>query len=117
LVDKLESNITPENVVLGCPLNNLSQEMSPLDEGFRVRLASITSHMQQMAVATLAEGLSDGLFAPWVQPEATAWQLLCTIEGAFGLAKVQGDVALFGIIMRQFVASLQPVHHQSPPTS
>ena len=28
----------PELLVLGCPLNNLAQEMAPVDEGFRIRI-------------------------------------------------------------------------------
>ena len=28
----------PEMLVLGCPLNNLAQEMAPVDEGFRIRI-------------------------------------------------------------------------------
>ncbi|MGB6193561.1 MAG: TetR/AcrR family transcriptional regulator, partial [Terracidiphilus sp.] len=31
------TSLLPEHVEGGCPLNNLSQEMSPLDEGFRKR--------------------------------------------------------------------------------
>src|SRR5277367_5154571 len=34
-------SVRPEDVRGGCPLNNLAQEMSPLDEGFRKRLAQI----------------------------------------------------------------------------
>src|ERR1700735_3205443 len=32
---------SPEQIRCGCPLNNISQEMSPLDEGFRRRTARI----------------------------------------------------------------------------
>jgi len=35
------TSLRPEHVTGGCPLNNLAQEMSPLDEGFRKRLASV----------------------------------------------------------------------------
>ena len=28
----------PEMLVSGCPLNNLAQEMAPVDEGFRIRI-------------------------------------------------------------------------------
>jgi TetR/AcrR family transcriptional regulator, transcriptional repressor for nem operon len=34
-------SVRPEDVRGGCPLNNLPQEMSPLDEGFRKRLATV----------------------------------------------------------------------------
>src|SRR5262245_39973537 len=36
-----EKGVSGANLVQGCPVNNLSQEMSPLDEGFRVRLEKI----------------------------------------------------------------------------
>jgi AcrR family transcriptional regulator len=34
-------SVRPKDVRGGCPLNNLAQEMSPLDAGFRKRLAII----------------------------------------------------------------------------
>lgn len=107
LVARLEQNITPENVMLGCPLNNLSQEMSPLDEGFRVRLASILSQMYSLAASTFREAKEAGQLAAWVEPEATAWQLISTVEGAFSMAKVQADVTVFRTVMNQFLHSLR----------
>jgi AcrR family transcriptional regulator len=107
LVVKLESNLTPENVVLGCPLNNLSQEMSPLDEGFRIRLAHVMQQMHQIAATTLSAAVKAGELAPWVEPEAAAWQLISTVEGAFGTAKVQANPALFGAVVQGFLHSLR----------
>ena len=37
----LSSEKTQEELACGCPLNNLAQEMSPLDEGFRTRIKAI----------------------------------------------------------------------------
>ena len=34
----MEGNLSVGACELGCPLNNLAQEMSPIDEGFRKRL-------------------------------------------------------------------------------
>ena len=36
-----QTSLTAEDVRGGCPLNNLAHEMSPLDEGFRTRLARV----------------------------------------------------------------------------
>jgi AcrR family transcriptional regulator len=33
--------VEPHEVELGCPLNNLAQEMSPLDEDFRARIEAV----------------------------------------------------------------------------
>jgi AcrR family transcriptional regulator len=47
---------TTGNLVYGCPMNNLAQEMSPLDEGFRRRFDA----MYDMWRRTIAEALSRG---------------------------------------------------------
>src|SRR5579859_1535753 len=39
-IEKLIGRESPETLKLGCPLNNLVQEMTPLDAGFRKRLQS-----------------------------------------------------------------------------
>src|SRR5450432_1216804 len=40
-------SVRPADVRGGCPLNNLAQEMSPLDEGFRKRLEDVFQAWQE----------------------------------------------------------------------
>src|SRR5262245_48411862 len=41
----------------GCPLNNLAQEMSPLDEGFRKRIERVYAAWRESLEAALARGI------------------------------------------------------------
>ena len=82
-----ESSVRPVLVELGCPLNNLTQEMSPLDEKFRGRL-SMTFDLWTGAFAdALQRGREEGSVRADVDPRRTADFLVASIEGTFGLAK------------------------------
>jgi len=79
--------MTEEDVRLGCPLNNLAQEMSPIDEGFRSRITAVYTEWQDAI-----EGACErGKLAGNIRQEADAKQLgvlfVATLEGCLGLAK------------------------------
>jgi len=48
--------MTLEDIRLGCPLANLSQEMSPVDEGFRERIEALYSEWRMGLHNALAQG-------------------------------------------------------------
>lgn len=94
ILDRLHFLLHPANpadIQLGCPLNNLMLEMSPLDEGFRLRLSRILNGMHRNLAAGLQLGISRGLIQAETDAEAAAWMILSTVEGAFGLAKSLQD--------------------------
>lgn len=72
---------------LGCPINNLAQEMSGIDEEFRERL----DHMFRGIVASIAgalrRGQASGLVRSEVEPDAAAAFIFASVEGSIGLAK------------------------------
>jgi len=51
---------TTGNLVYGCPMNNLAQEMSPLDEGFRQRLDAMYDAWRRTIADALARGQRAG---------------------------------------------------------
>lgn len=71
----------------GCPLNNLSQEMSPLDEGFRIRIDNLYALWQQALEKSLRNGLMEGKVRSNLDIQQTALFIMAAIEGSFGLAK------------------------------
>ena len=79
--------MTEEDVRLGCPLNNLAQEMSPIDEGFRNRISAVYTEWQ----SAIEKAVEKGKKARNVRQEADAEQLgvlfVATLEGCLGLAK------------------------------
>jgi TetR/AcrR family transcriptional repressor of nem operon len=80
-------------VELGCPLNNLAQEMSPLDEKFRRRVAETLDTWTEGYTTALERAQALGLVRPDVSPARVAAFLVASVEGAFGMAKNAKSVA------------------------
>ena len=74
-------------VELGCPLNNLAQEMSPLDERFRRRIAFVFETWIEAFAQALERGRADGTVRRDVDARKVATFVVSSIEGSFGLAK------------------------------
>lgn len=77
---------------LGCPLNNLAQEMSPIDEGFRTRIARVYEKWTNIVVAGLRRGQEIGTIRRDIDPEKIAGFFIGAFEGSVGLAKNERSV-------------------------
>lgn len=116
-VDKLQEHLqflagraTDDEVSLGCPLNNLVQEMSPIDEDFRLRMKSIVDGIQASITAAIRRGQAAQSVRPDVDAEAIARFFFAAIEGAYSVAKVRKDAAAFRSsmgILHQFLDTLR----------
>jgi len=74
-------------VNLGCPLNNLAQEMSPLDDGFRLRTQQVFELWMQTYEMALRRGQINRTVSTRIDPKAVAFALVAEIEGILSLAK------------------------------
>jgi AcrR family transcriptional regulator len=74
-------------VNLGCPLNNLAQEMSPLDNGFRLRTQHVFEFWMQSYEFALRRGQMSGGVSTTIDAKAVAFALVAEIEGILSLAK------------------------------
>jgi TetR/AcrR family transcriptional regulator, transcriptional repressor for nem operon len=83
--------VRPENVCGGCELNNLAQEMSPLDAGFRKRLEVIFDAWREAVASVLRQGQLHGSVRRDVQPTDAAALLIAMVEGYGSLAKNAQD--------------------------
>jgi AcrR family transcriptional regulator len=72
---------------LGCPLNNLAQEMSSIDEGFRQRIHDVYMLWHRSIVEALSRGQGAGLVREDIDCDNVAMFIVATIEGAVGMAK------------------------------
>ena len=84
-------SVRPEIVCGGCQLNNLAQEMSPLDAGFRKRLETIFDAWRDAAASVLREGQIHGSVRRNVEPTDAAGLLIAMVEGYGSLAKNAQD--------------------------
>jgi len=82
------------DIELGCPLNNLSQEMSGVDEQFRLRTESIYQDWRQAISDTLEKGKQQGMVLEHVNTEEFAIVFVATLEGCLALAKSSQSIDL-----------------------
>jgi AcrR family transcriptional regulator len=73
--------------VQGCPLNNLAQEMSPLDEGFRSRIDRLYTVWRKGVATALAQGIEAGTVRQTVVPKAVASMVVAGQMGIWGTGK------------------------------
>ncbi len=108
-LDALTEPAMPDLVCLGCPLNNLIQEMSPLDEGFRTRLQSVIHLWRNGLSCSLSRAQEKKLVRSDIDPDSTALFIVCAIEGAFGIAKNAQSPELLKLAftrLQEFLSSL-----------
>lgn len=87
VIEQLPDNKPPEMIQYGCPLNNLAQEMSPLDEGFRQRLDRLFEAWQGATREALEKAQQNGQIRADCDCEEIATFVMAALEGCMGLAK------------------------------
>jgi TetR/AcrR family transcriptional regulator, transcriptional repressor for nem operon len=105
------ARLEPHEVELGCPLNNLGQEMSPLDERFRRRIAGTFQLWSEGFARYLKRGQREGTVRADVDAAKVASFLVASIEGSFGLAKSARSTALLRSnleVLAGFLECLRP---------
>lgn len=76
-----------ELINFGCPLNNLSQEMSAVDEGFRERINAQYAKWQNALKEALQRGQEEGTVRKDIDAVEVAMFIVASIEGCIGLSK------------------------------
>jgi len=97
----------PRDIKGGCPLVNLAQEMSQLDEQFRKRLKRIFHAWQEGIAMALRRGQSQGTVRRDLVPEETASFLIAMVEGYEVLAKNAQDAKVWNGGIRNIVRWLR----------
>tara|TARA_Y100000813_G_scaffold196921_1_gene181248 strand:- start:910 stop:1524 length:615 start_codon:yes stop_codon:yes gene_type:complete len=96
---------------LGCPLNNLAQEMSPLDLGFRQRLEDLYRTWRRRLSRALTRGQHAGLVDLGVDTDEAATLIVAAIQGAFGQTKSAQSMTPFHDCMaglNRYLMGLRP---------
>jgi TetR/AcrR family transcriptional repressor of nem operon len=99
--------VRPADVRGGCQLNNLAQEMSSLDAGFRKRLAIIFDAWREAVASVLREGQAHGSVRCDVEPADAAGLLIAMVEGYASLAKNAQDPKVMKAGIRNIVGWLR----------
>ena len=99
--------LSEEQVIHGCPLNNLSQEMSDVDEEFRAKLVDVYQQWHESLRQALARGQGNGTVRQDADPDKIAGFLVASLEGAFGMAKNARSVEVLTDAAGQLVDYLE----------
>ena len=101
-------------LAFGCPFNNLINEMSPVDEGFRRRLQNILDDWREGIERGLKQGQSRGSVRRDVEPAAAAAFIISAIEGSIGMAKTNQSREFLEAGMRGLIDYLEHLRPRTP---
>ncbi len=79
----------------GCPLNNLAQEMSPIDDGFRERIEAFFIVWRDAFTEALEQGQQRGIVDRDVNCRHAAMYIIAAMEGILGMTKNQRNKAVY----------------------
>ena len=106
-MQELADKASPDDIYLGCPLNNLVQEMSPLNEDFRQRLKVVMDGMIHYTTRALERGVANGQVKADTDCAAVASFMVAGMEGAYGVAKVLKSLSSFHRNIQQLLNYLE----------
>ena len=100
----------------GCPLNNLAQEMSPVDAIFREKIQALYRLWRGKIAEALARGQGRGYVREDIDCGKTATFIISSLEGAAGLAKGMGEPAVVAACVEGIDRYLESLRsHQLSP--
>ncbi len=119
-VDSLVRSITEaceglsdEEIELGCPLNNLALEMSPVDEEFRHVIRDIYDQWRGEIAQALKRGQATRLVRRDVDPDGTAAFIVAALAGCRSMAKNAQSRDMLRACARQLCRYLETLKVQS----
>jgi TetR/AcrR family transcriptional repressor of nem operon len=101
---KLIGECPPDLLRFGCPLNNLVQEMAPIDQGFKKRLAAALNLWIDKMDGHLKRAQAEGILKHEIDTREVAHFIVMAHEGFYGLIKGLGSPGLFQALYRSMNA-------------
>lgn len=96
---EMSNNMSCDELVCGCPLNNLCQEMSGVDEGFRIRILAMQQQLNLLISTNLAR-VSQQL-QPDLDFSQVAYFIVSTFHGSSSLSKSSLNKELFEKVIKE----------------
>jgi AcrR family transcriptional regulator len=106
-VRRVGRDLTEAELLLGCPVNNLAQEMSPVDEGFRLRIEALLGEWRRAIESALRKAGEDGRLSQNIDPRSAAAFIVASLEGSIGMAKNAQSLELLLSCGRGLIGYLQ----------
>jgi AcrR family transcriptional regulator len=83
----VKEDIATGSYLQGCPLNNLAQEMSPLDQGFRTRIDKLYVAWRARVAQALTKGVKAGAVKKDISSRDVAALVVASQMGIWGTGK------------------------------
>lgn len=93
-----------DDIMCGCPLNNLCQEMSGVDEGFRLRILNMQQQLNHLIAFNL-QRVSVQL-KPGLDFNQIAYFVVASFHGAYSLSKSAKNKELFDKVICELCSYL-----------
>lgn len=109
-IGNLDSVLGGQIVLLGCPMNNLAQEMSPLDEGFRTRLDALYQEWRAGIQCALERAQQQGTIRADLNCAHVSTFVLAALSGCIGVGKntqSAQQLAICGAGLNDYLRSLR----------
>jgi TetR/AcrR family transcriptional regulator, transcriptional repressor for nem operon len=106
---KLMEDTSDEDLAMGCPLNNLTQEMSSVDPVFRGKLQGVLELWIDETEKHLRKAKAEGFVKPGVNTRKVAQFLVMMEEGSWAIVKNLRDRKVYSALYegyRQFLESI-----------
>ncbi|HEY7772303.1 MAG TPA: TetR/AcrR family transcriptional regulator [Marinagarivorans sp.] len=113
ILTDLDKQVVEDDVVRGCPLNNLSQEMCSLDEGFKDRLLAIHNYWQNTLETALVAGQANGTVDKRIDAKLISAFIISSHQGIVGTVKCMQSLELMhqlNATLRDYLYRLRPEH-------
>jgi AcrR family transcriptional regulator len=108
-MDLLIGHADPAALRAGCPVNNLVQEMAPIDSGFRRRLQGALNLWIDGLEVHIRRGQQAGFINRELDARQVARFVVLMHEGMFGMLKGLGDTVAFGTLFAPVRAYLRSI--------
>lgn len=110
IISRKQASASERSIRLGCDLNNLMQEMSPLDETFRQTLNGITQEWRNALEDALCQEQAAGALRPETNCARAALFVIAAVEGCVGISKNQCSVAEYRVCLEGVKDYLKSLH-------
>ena len=103
----------PASLRTGCPLNNLVQEMAPIDAGFRRRLQRVLNLWIDGLERHVRRGQKAGFIRRDVNARQVAHFVVLMHEGVYGMLKGLGEPDVFRTLfasVKSYLRSIEAAH-------
>ncbi len=108
-LNKIGCFSTSDTVSVGCPLNNLIQEMATIDENFRIRLETILDKQHFFIQSILEKGIQKKQIKSEINANDWAYFILAGLEGSYTIGKAKNDIKAFEASIKSLLLALKAI--------